>query len=986
MLTAGVAEGVLANAIWELAIKPLYRGIYTTPSPRQVWTAQNLGPALKKAAKELAETEDGKELSARLWKRFLTSDDARTLLQDLFMFQMDPDAPATEEIAIAFDAVWTEFCGSEGIPRNSVGIRKVFDRLVTTARIVTDAAVEDGVLAAHEAKAVARHRVVEARLDVISGLVQSVIDVRPTVDQVIRFETQLRTEVALRYSKLEPPSILQRERVDIDRLFTPPNLRGRGEAPSSPSMTLPDFIRTLHRRVVLGNPGAGKSTLAAKISHDLATSRQSLLRETQATPWIVQLRRLPADRTRANRSLVDFFTHWAQTSYQLTVPDGAFHWLLLRGRLLVVFDGLDELLDTSLRQDVRDEVESFCRRYATTPVLITSRSVGYDHAPLDPAVFDSFILADFDEPRVATYTRKWFDIRLGDEPAEARTRQVRDFMHDSEVAGELRNNPLLLALLVSLHRGPGSIPNNLPDVYNECASLLFSTWDKHRGIESLLPFADHVRPALRELALWLFETPSLSAGVTRRQAVERTTKYLRRRRFGDPDRARAAAESFVDFCRGRAWVFTDQGSTAAGEDLFGFTHRTFLEFFAGEHLAYRKQTAEELAKELVPRIVQGEWDVVSLIALQIKGRSYPEGADDVIIAVVDNIRRYRGKALADGVQFVLRLLHALIPSPSITRRLGMRLTVFGLREAYRRGGTIDGVKILAAMARVGSEVRDELAAGVVSAQVQLIGSDSADRRRLGSELLFRSSELLPELDTPAVAFWQDTAAAALREHRDDVRRAVEGDVDVARDAWPTWLSTDELLKLHGAPAMFDHRFALSGVPSAEAPIRRLVRQATAGPQSDENFWPHLETVGRYLLTLKRPWLTASHPGVLALAMADVLNLASRPNVKFEAQEALVRFTIWACAATAFEALELLLATPTSEHEAAVRMSTAVNTLRGANDPVFVSLGDILAFRASWDDDRDDLAFAVATQRMTNEMDRLILRWSAGEESLLGRAT
>ena len=40
---------------------------------------------------------------------------------------------------------------------------------------------------------------------------------------------------------------------------------------------------------------------------------------------------------------------------------------------MVIFDGLDELLDTHYRQEIKGDIESFCNLYPTVPVLITSR-------------------------------------------------------------------------------------------------------------------------------------------------------------------------------------------------------------------------------------------------------------------------------------------------------------------------------------------------------------------------------------------------------------------------------------------------------------------------------------------------------------------------------------------------------------------------------------------------------------------------------------
>ena len=48
-------------------------------------------------------------------------------------------------------------------------------------------------------------------------------------------------------------------------------------------------------------------------------------------------------------TIADFIDHVAASRYQLTAPDGCTDWILSTGRALVIFDGLDELLDTSHR-------------------------------------------------------------------------------------------------------------------------------------------------------------------------------------------------------------------------------------------------------------------------------------------------------------------------------------------------------------------------------------------------------------------------------------------------------------------------------------------------------------------------------------------------------------------------------------------------------------------------------------------------------------
>ena len=105
---------------------------------------------------------------------------------------------------------------------------------------------------------------------------------------------------------------------------------------------------------------------------------------------------------------MDYFTDLARTSYAVPPVEGGFEYLLNRGAVFVIFDGLDEVMDHADRAHVRDIIESFCRRFPLAPVLITSRVVGYGHAAFDAATFDVVRIEDFDSDQVAAYAQKWY--------------------------------------------------------------------------------------------------------------------------------------------------------------------------------------------------------------------------------------------------------------------------------------------------------------------------------------------------------------------------------------------------------------------------------------------------------------------------------------------------------------------------------------------------------------------------------------------------
>ena len=116
--------------------------------------------------------------------------------------------------------------------------------------------------------------------------------------------------------------------------------------------------------MVLGNPGGGKSTLASRICHDLAIDhRVRILGKRQLTAALVVLRDYGAAKKEHKCSFRQFIEAVANSHYQIAPPKGAIEYTPSSGRAMVVFDGLDELLDTRHRQEISDDIESFCNLY-----------------------------------------------------------------------------------------------------------------------------------------------------------------------------------------------------------------------------------------------------------------------------------------------------------------------------------------------------------------------------------------------------------------------------------------------------------------------------------------------------------------------------------------------------------------------------------------------------------------------------------------------
>jgi len=636
--------------------------------------ARALGDTLRSAIEETSNTMPWQgSLPVEVVCLFLQTPEVESMARQLFAVQLLPPAPHAD-LALIKRRFLASLARYVRRPVEEIATQAdaLFGLLVQGCERALAQAIDAGSIAAHEATSTLRHRMLMDELDTL-GKAVALLAAPLDIDAIIRFEQAYREQVGRRHGTVTPAHIDTALRYPIDDVFVPPHIlrSGDGATRPHPSVEMSHILSTLYRGIILGHPGGGKSTLSLKVCHDLATRYdERLVAGRQLTPVLVVLRDYAAVKAAHNQSILQFIETTANTHYQVPPPPGAFEYLLLNGRAMVIFDGLDELLDTRRRREIADDVESFCGRYPAAPVLVTSREVGYEQASLDKDLFQVLRLAPFDGPQVTQYVERWFALDPDLAPVQQADR-VRAFLRESRSVPDLRSNPLMLGLMCNLYRRENYIPRNRPEVYERCATLLFERWDRSRSIHAGLPIGveTHVRPLMQYLAYWIYETPALQAGVTDGQLVEAAADYLCPRRYEDREDARHAARQFIDFCRGRAWVFTDTGTTDTGERLYQFTHRTFLEYFAAARLVQVCVTPERLREALQPRIERREWDVLAQLAFQIIGKQAEDAGDVLLEGLIETAGRLPGDKRWNVLSFGVRCLHFMVPSPRVVRTI-----------------------------------------------------------------------------------------------------------------------------------------------------------------------------------------------------------------------------------------------------------------------------------------------------------------------------
>jgi hypothetical protein len=596
------------------------------------------------------------------------------------------------------------------------------------------------------------------------------------------FLASYRGHVRDLHGKLTPPDLERRQRIPIADLYVSPRIIYGKELQT---ITMDRFANELDRTVLLGDPGGGKSTAAAVLAYNFARDERAQI------PFLVVLRDFASGHLPLN-SVIKHIENMLEILYQCPAPQDLVSQLLLSGRAIVIFDGLDELIDTSHRARITNIVEQFCLEYPHTPVLVTSRIVGYDQARLDASQFTCYQLDGFNDAEAAEYVEKWFQRDLTVD-REGRTRLAQGFIQESASVADLRRNPLMLALICILYHGEGFIPRNRPEVYQQCAELLFRKWDARRHIRVELKARFLVEATLRHLAYWLWKEYAPRFVVSESRLIAETSQFLCYRGFEYEEEAEEAAREFIYFCRGRAWVFSDAGTTKDGESLYRFTHRTFLEYFAACYLAFSIDTPEELARRILPHVEAQEWDVVAELALQKKEQISDRGAERTIAEMLTEVSVASTMRL-NVLQFVSRCVLTIDVPPSTIRTVTQSVLAYVESDlsanvesaiAQRRTNSPNAEVLLEPLTylfRIDKErrrvVADEIdkwisrttkgpSAGIKASALLVLGQ-LAEYARSHTKL------------HPDDVFWQETATDILELHQRDINEMAVTDPGIAR--------------------------------------------------------------------------------------------------------------------------------------------------------------------------------------------------------------
>ena len=370
-----------------------------------------------------------------------------------------------------------------------------------------------------------------------------------------------------------------------------------------------EAVKTYDKLRVLGKPGVGKTTFLQHLAVQCIQGQFA----AEQVPIFIALREF-AEAAKGQDSF-DLFNYIHQALLASGITDPApLETLLHEGRVLMLMDGMDEVLNQDISAVVR-EIRAFSDKYHRNRFVVSCRTAAQKFALRG---FTDVEIAPFTQAQIATFAQKWF-VALGKTATAEGQSQAAEFLQKLDLPEnwqfrQLVVTPLFLHLACWVFQGEGQFPTKRTAFYKQGLDLLLGKWDETKGVERDGAYREFLLPQkmrlLSQLAAVTFEHGQyFFEQRTIEQYIEDYLQNLPGTTL-EPEELQLESEAMLKAIEAQHGLLIERA-----RGIFSFSYLAFQEYLTARKIVatHNLSALEQALGGLVSHITDPHWHEVFLL-------------------------------------------------------------------------------------------------------------------------------------------------------------------------------------------------------------------------------------------------------------------------------------------------------------------------------------------------------------------------------------
>ncbi|BAZ03342.1 hypothetical protein NIES37_73550 (plasmid) [Tolypothrix tenuis PCC 7101] len=368
-------------------------------------------------------------------------------------------------------------------------------------------------------------------------------------------------------------------------------------------------VETYSKLRMLGKPGVGKTTF---LQHLAIQCNQGAFAADQVPVFIVLRNFAEESRVSGEFSLLYYIRQEFVRSG--ITEESVIETLLEKGRVLLLFDGMDEVLNQESNAVLR-EIRRFSDKYHKNRFVATCRTAA---KKLTLRGFTDVEIAPFTSEQIRAFARKWF-VAFTKTNTQHGQAQSLQFIHKLDLPEnwqfrQLVITPLFLHLACWVFHGQEKFPTKRTDFYKQGLDLLLGKWDEARGVERDEVYRGFLLPQklklLSQIAATTFEGGQYF--FEQRVIEQYISDYIRNLSevAMEPEELQLESEAVLKSIEAQHGLLTERA-----RGIFSFSYLVFQEYFTARKIvaSHNLQALEQALTGLVSHITDPHWREIFLL-------------------------------------------------------------------------------------------------------------------------------------------------------------------------------------------------------------------------------------------------------------------------------------------------------------------------------------------------------------------------------------